>query len=553
MKVRTKLMAIVLLIFISGLAIGMVGIVNMNKLALSDQYLYHRVTAPLGNLIEMAVDFESIRLDLRDVVDAVASASRQSYASDLDKQFAAFGAQAKEYEAGIYTADGRKMFDDLRAKSEAYMAVVKQVFAKAEAGDSPAARALVAGEGAKAASDVLASIQALKDRKIKTGRDIFDANVLHARRTLFVLIAVVCLSISISLVLSLLLTRSITGPLGGIIETARELAAGDLRAPVKEKYLKLKDEVGTLARAIHDMSTAMRENITEVQKGANSLATASAGLSAISRQVSSGADSSNQRSNTVAAASEEMSANMLSVSDAMEKTALSVSTVAASAEEMTATISDVAGNSEKARAITEEAVRQAKAVAASMDILSAAAREIGMVTETISAISQQTNMLALNATIEAARAGQTGKGFAVVATEIKELSRQTAQATDDIKGRIKAIQDSTDHAVESIGLVAGIIGQTNEIVSSIAAAIEEQSTVTRDIAGNIAQVSLAVEDTNRNVSQASLASRSIANDVSDVNLTAGEIASASAQVMLSADELTRLAGQLRASTDRFQV
>jgi methyl-accepting chemotaxis protein len=69
--------------------------------------------------------------------------------------------------------------------------------------------------------------------------------------------------------------------------------------------------------------------------------------------------------------------------------------------------------------------------------------EISKVTETITEISEQTNLLALNATIEAARAGEAGKGFAVVANEIKELAKQTSDATQEIKRKIESVQAST--------------------------------------------------------------------------------------------------------------
>ena len=97
---------------------------------------------------------------------------------------------------------------------------------------------------------------------------------------------------------------------------------------------------------------------------------------------------------------------------------------------------DIAANTGRARSISERAVVQAQTITGQMQKLGQAAQEIGNVTETITNISAQTNLLALNATIEAARAGTAGKGFAVVANEIKELARQTAEATEDIKARI---------------------------------------------------------------------------------------------------------------------
>ena len=81
--------------------------------------------------------------------------------------------------------------------------------------------------------------------------------------------------------------------------------------------------------------------------------------------------------------------------------------------------------------------------AAFTDALGANAVQIGKVVELIQGIAAQTNLLALNATIEAASAGEAGKGFAVVAGEVKELAKQTAQATDEIRQRVLSIQQGT--------------------------------------------------------------------------------------------------------------
>jgi len=145
-----------------------------------------------------------------------------------------------------------------------------------------------------------------------------------------------------------------------------------------------------------------------------------------------------------------------------------------------------------------------------MQQLGQAAREIGKVTETITDISSQTNLLALNATIEAARAGAAGKGFAVVANEIKELARQTAEATEDIKGRSPGCRVRREERSRISRRSAGLIKEVGSIVAGIAAAIEEQAAVTKDVAGNIAQASSGVKEANERVSQTAAVSKSIA-------------------------------------------
>jgi methyl-accepting chemotaxis protein len=113
--------------------------------------------------------------------------------------------------------------------------------------------------------------------------------------------------------------------------------------------------------------------------------------------------------------------------------------------------------------------------------LSAASADIGKVVQLIQAIAEQTNLLALNATIEAARAGEAGKGFAVVASEVKQLATQTSKATEEISGRIHAVQGATDQAVAAIDNVDKTIARMNEIGARIAAAVEEQGAATSEI------------------------------------------------------------------------
>jgi methyl-accepting chemotaxis protein len=188
-----------------------------------------------------------------------------------------------------------------------------------------------------------------------------------------------------------------------------------------------------------------------------------------------------------------------------------------------------------------------------VDELGSAANEIGKVVETITEISEQVNLLALNATIEAARAGEAGRGFAVVANEIKDLAKQTAEATLEIKGKIGAIQGSTAETVTEIDQISKIINDVNEIVTIIATAVEEQSVTTKEIAGNVAQASQGIQEVNENVAQSSSVSAEIASDISGVNQSAGEISSSSAQVNLSAEELNRMGVKLNEMVGKFKV
>jgi methyl-accepting chemotaxis protein len=348
-----------------------------------------------------------------------------------------------------------------------------------------------------------------------------------------------------------LIRKLVIRPLRKSVELANRIANSDLSAP--DLVVESSDEIGEATIALNTMKNSLRNLLGGISAGVQTLASSATELSAISKQTASGTATVSDRAHTVAAAAEEASTNIFSIVAGMGQSSNSLSSVASATEEMSATVGDIAANTERARVISEDATTQARTISEQMQKLGQAAQEIGLVTETITNISAQTNLLALNATIEAARAGTAGKGFAVVANEIKELARQTAEATLDIKARIASIQSSTGLAVGDIAQIATVIRDVGGIVASIAAAIEEQATVTRDVAGNIAQASQGVHEANERVSQTAQVSRSIAEDIANVNLAVADIQEGGEQVQASAAELSKLAEQLGAQVAKFRV
>jgi methyl-accepting chemotaxis protein len=333
------------------------------------------------------------------------------------------------------------------------------------------------------------------------------------------------------------------------------LTSGEFKSCVQCPVAKgvLQDELDKMAAWINTFVTRVASMIKDIAIDSEMLNNSSADLSALSAQMSGGAENMAGKSNTVSVAAEEMSSNMNSVAAAMEEAATNVGMVATAAEQMTATINEIAQNSERASNITGEAVVETQSASNKVHELGNAANEIGKVVETITEISEQVNLLALNATIEAARAGEAGKGFAVVANEIKDLAKQTAEATLEIKGKIGAIQGSTAETVTEIDQISKIINDVNEIVTTIASAVEEQSVTTKEIAGNVAQASQGIQEVNENVSQSSTVSGEIASDISGVNQSAGEMSNSSAQVNLSAEEMTRMGAKLNEMVGKFIV
>ncbi len=374
---------------------------------------------------------------------------------------------------------------------------------------------------------------------------------VYKMRNISILISVISLCL-LGLIIFFLSRLVIVRPINRVIDSLTDISQGEGDL-TKRLEVNTNDELGKLAGVFNSFIEKLQVMIKDVSGGVATLSSSSTELSSISDQVSTGATQTSGKSESVAAATEEMTRNMSSISAAMEESSINLNTVASSAEEMNATINEIARSAENARGISENAVSKASDSSQTMDQLGGAAQAIGKVVETITDISEQVNLLSLNATIEAARAGEAGKGFAVVANEIKDLAKQTSDASMDIKDKIDHIQESAAISQTGMSEITNVIGNVNDIVATIATAVEEQSAATREIAENINQASSGIQEVNENVSQSSSVADEIAKDISAVNQSAGDMADTGNQVQLSAGDLSRLAEELNQMVGQFKI
>lgn len=215
----------------------------------------------------------------------------------------------------------------------------------------------------------------------------------------------------------------------------------------------------------------------------------------------------------------------------------SVQTVAETVSELSMAIQEIASQSLRANDVTSKATEVAATTNKDVLRLTKVSENIGEVVDMIRAIAEQTNLLALNATIEAARAGDAGKGFAIVAAEVKDLSTQTAKATDDIAAQINDIQSCTKATVSSIQDIGEHINTVMEVTNTISAAVEEQSVATQGISSSIGR--------------ASEGSMKAAESVADLSNVIGKTREQSSNVGHTVDQLMNVTVDLNNTVTTF--
>ncbi|NLH48144.1 MAG: methyl-accepting chemotaxis protein [Myxococcales bacterium] len=386
--------------------------------------------------------------------------------------------------------------------------------------------------------------------------------------------------IFLSVMLAVMTTMTVSKPIRTTTDMLSDIAKGEGDLTVRLDVVS-NDEVGELAENFNQFVEKLQVSIQQVAKNTAVLQESASSLSAVSSQLSSSAEEMTNQSSAVASAAEQITANVDGVSGATvkmsenvgtiaaasEEMSSSVNSVAAAVEEMTASIQEVSKNCIRASQIANDASGKATGTSDLMNHLETAAKEIGKVVEVINDIADQTNLLALNATIEAASAGEAGKGFAVVANEVKELAKQTAQATDEITKQVEGIQNKTLDAVNAIRQISEIIQEINNITTTIASAVEEQTVTTNEISRSVAGAAEGAGDVSKNiqhlrvnienqvvrgVKEAATGVTEVSKNIQGVNIAAQHTAQGATstdqvakQIIDMSDELQKVVGQFR--------
>lgn len=344
------------------------------------------------------------------------------------------------------------------------------------------------------------------------------------------------IALVIAIGVALMVVWRVTRPLRDMSDVVNRLASGETAIDVPG--VGRGDEVGAIARSVEvfrnnlieteklkseqeslktSNEAARRRQVREladrfdasVGRIVGEVASVSSGLRTAAQAMTVSCDATSQQSSTVAAAAANATQN--------------VQTVAAATEELSVSIRDISQQVSRTSGMITDAVGQANRSNELVQGLTAAAQKIGDVVKIIADIAGQTNLLALNATIEAARAGDAGRGFAVVASEVKALADQTAKATDEIAGQVKAIQEATTSSAQSIQGIAETISAVSDTTTAIAAAVQQQGAATLEIARNAQEATRGTQEVSSSIGGIDNNSRKAGAEASSVLTTANQL------------------------------
>lgn len=304
--------------------------------------------------------------------------------------------------------------------------------------------------------------------------------------------ATVALSLLVLVLISVVVARSVTGPLNHAIGIAQTVAAGRLDSRFT---LHPKDEIGLLLVALEAMNNTLIKVVGEVRVSTDAIALAST-------ELADGNNDLSHRTNTEVASIRQTTVSLATLTDTVQQNAghahqASVLAVSASA------------TAERGGAVVGQVI-------ATMGAINEASKRIVDIIGVIDGIAFQTNILALNAAVEAARAGEQGRGFAVVATEVRSLAQRSAAAAKEIKGLISDSVEKVDigsklvnEAGATMEEVVSSIRHVTDIMGEITAASQEQSTGIEQVNQAIEQMDQVTQQNAALVEEAAAAAESL--------------------------------------------
>ncbi|HWH85410.1 MAG TPA: methyl-accepting chemotaxis protein [Pseudomonas sp.] len=459
-----------------------------------------------------------------------------TYRGQMDTRDKELSEKIAAYDKLVDTAEGQQLYDQFKKTFAAYRTGIAQSFTLAEQGKRDELTKLLLVDMKTVVDGSGKQLNDLADMFARQVAAESEKSAAHYETSRTIVTLFIALAALATVVLAMLLTRSIVRPLSSAVDAAESVAKGDLTRPIETHG---NDEVSRLLKALATMQQNLRETLQGISGSATQLATAADELSAVTVDSTQGLQQQNDEIeqaatavNQMTAAVEEVARNAVSTSDATRQSSQSAQLgqerVSETATAINALASDVQHTGELVQSLANQS------------------QDIGKVLDVIRAIAEQTNLLALNAAIEAARAGESGRGFAVVADEVRALAYRTQQSTQEIEQMVQGMRSGSSLALDSMQASASRAASTLILAERAGEALVTITASVHEIHERNLVIASAAEE------QAQVAREVDRNLVNIRDLSVRSAAGAD-QTSASSHELSQLANALQGMVRRFQL
>ncbi|MCL2764652.1 MAG: methyl-accepting chemotaxis protein [Treponema sp.] len=588
LKIRTKLLFAFLFVAVIMFSTSLISVIDMNStISISDENI-HKVLDPLEHVLKARVAMGYVKLRGRDIIYETDYQKRNAAFSEFFNEIAGIKESMQIFSDTIELQQARVLYNDFDGLLNSWEEHMHNYQGKLNRGEEAGEFILeVLSPVSDRCMDILTELNILR---IGLGKDITLRNKHKSEVGVIRLVIISIIAFSIIVFFGIYFSIAGSKPIMVGTDLVKIIAGGDFTVRFPDKYGA---EFGQFFAACNQLIEFNRITINGIRETAQQMREAAMSLLAVSSQMETNSKELNEKTEAVSTVTEEFSAGMTQSTNSLSTASSHISAMASSIEEINSTISNVAAAAEEtsmrvdqsstlvdsiqrsivnasgsvkhvsnafnsvAKSVEEinksiimisvnsvnaknkmlDADKKAKNTNEIIRRLETASRQIGKIVNVISDIADQTNMLALNAAIEAAGAGEAGKSFMIVANEVKELAKQTAEATDEIAEQIENMQKNMPEAVGAVSEITAIINDMTDYINSFARETTQSSERSDQIALESATAAQRMSEINSEIISISENAQSVTKTVVESAKGVNEIAKSTAELVVGTQEI----------------